>query len=233
MQMSNNAAQRKNKYGTQNLRDLSEHFNPEPSRVTEVEGTQRKNNAERNGRAHTACAGFLLLDTSFRPMYANQEALAALTYPANPCKNDSFDGFLEDRLQTLFVGSNGSRQLKSQGTLASGRRCYQLRMFSVTSPLANGFKPAVAIILERNHKHKVDLSSLSGRFRLTQREIETVDHLVQGFNTEQIADRMGISPNTVKAFLRSVMMKMGTDSRAGIIGKILQASNSITRETSS
>ena len=231
MQMSNNAAQRKNKHGTQQQRDLSEHFNPEASLRKEVEWTQRNNNSEPNG-VHSTGAGFLLLDTSFRPLYANQEALAVLTYAANPRKNNDLGGLLEHRVQSLFTGSNGSRQLKCHGTLASGRRCYQVRMFSVTSPLANGFKPAVAILLERNHKHKVDLAYLSGRFRLTQREIETVDHLVQGFNTEQIADRMGISPNTVKAFLRSIMIKMGTDTRAGIIGKILQVANSITRETS-
>jgi DNA-binding CsgD family transcriptional regulator len=104
-------------------------------------------------------------------------------------------------------------------------------MFSVKSPLANGLRPAVAVLLERNHKPKVDLSYVSGRYRLTQRELETVDHLVQGFNTKGIADGMNISPNTVKAFLRSIMMKMGTDTRAGIIAKILQASISMTRET--
>jgi FixJ family two-component response regulator len=68
----------------------------------------------------------------------------------------------------------------------------------VKSPLANGFKPAVAILLERSKKPSVDLTHLSARFRLTQREVETVEHLAHGFNTQQIAERMGISPNTVK-----------------------------------
>jgi len=32
---------------------------------------------------------------------------------------------------------------------------------------------------------------------------------------------MSISPNTVKAFLRLVMFKMGVTSRCGVVGKIL------------
>ena len=126
-------------------------------------------------------------------------------------------------MQALFEGCGGSWQLKGNGSLTSGWRRYQLRVFSVKSPLANGFKPAVAILLERSKKPNIDLSDLTKRFRLTQREVETVEHLVAGFNTQRIAEGMGISPNTVKAFLRSIMMKMGADSRAGIIARILQA----------
>jgi DNA-binding CsgD family transcriptional regulator len=35
-----------------------------------------------------------------------------------------------------------------------------------------------------------------------------------------MADRMKISPNTVKSFLRLVMVKMGVSTRSGILGKI-------------
>ena len=146
-----------------------------------------------------------------------------LTYPANLSKSNGPDGLLENRVQTLFEEGNGSRDLKRNGSLTSGRRRYHLRVFSVTSPLANGLKPAIAILLERSKKSNIDLSNLPERFRLTKREVETVEHLVRGFNTQQIAERMGISPNTVKAFLRSIMMKMAADSRAGIIARILQA----------
>ena len=55
------------------------------------------------------------------------------------------------------------------------------------------------------------------------RERETVDLLLQDLNTKQIASRMDISPNTAKAFLRSVMIKVGAENRAGIIGRILQS----------
>jgi DNA-binding CsgD family transcriptional regulator len=45
--------------------------------------------------------------------------------------------------------------------------------------------------------------------------------LLQGLTSKEIAQRMGISPNTVKAFLRLVMVKMGVSTRSGIVGKIV------------
>jgi hypothetical protein len=42
-----------------------------------------------------------------------------------------------------------------------------------------------------------------------------------GLSSKVMADRMDISPNTVKAFLRLIMIKMGVTSRAGIVANIL------------
>jgi DNA-binding CsgD family transcriptional regulator len=221
MQMPGNAAQSKSKFGRKNVRAISKYLASGTRPLTDPEGIKEKKSLSSDS-AQASSAGFLLLDAALRPLYANQEALSALAYPTNLTKNNGPDSLLESRVQALFEGSNGSRQLRGNGSLTSGRRRYQLRVFSVRSPLANGFKPAVAILFERNKKPSIDLSNLSKRFRLTPREVETVEHLVRGFNTQQIAERMGISPNTVKAFLRSIMMKMAADSRAGIIARILQ-----------
>jgi len=58
-------------------------------------------------------------------------------------------------------------------------------------------------------------------FELTPREKETVELLIQGLTSKEIATRMKISPNTVKAFLRIVMVKMGVSTRSGILGKVI------------
>jgi len=51
-----------------------------------------------------------------------------------------------------------------------------------------------------------------------------VEFLLQGLTSKEIANRMGISPNTVKAFLRLVMVKMKVSTRSGIAGKIAGSS---------
>jgi DNA-binding CsgD family transcriptional regulator len=56
---------------------------------------------------------------------------------------------------------------------------------------------------------------------LTQREQETVKLLLQGLTSKEIAVRMEISANTVKAFVRLVMIKMGVSTRSGIAGKFV------------
>jgi DNA-binding NarL/FixJ family response regulator len=54
--------------------------------------------------------------------------------------------------------------------------------------------------------------------RLTPREQETVALLATGLTNKEISARMGVSVNTVKAFLRSVMLKLGVTTRAGVVG---------------
>src|SRR5215472_1241618 len=222
MRMSSNAAPSGSKFERKDASAVLQYLPSVTSAQNAAEETIEKKGPLPSNNTPANSTGFLVLDASLRPLYANQEALSALTYPVNLSKSNGPDSLVESRLQSLFEESDGSRDLKSNGSLTSGRRRYHLRIFSVRSPLANGHKPAVAILLERTKKSSIDLSNLPKRFRLTKREVETVEHLVRGFSTQQIAERMGISPNTVKAFLRSIMMKMAADSRAGIIARILQ-----------
>jgi len=187
-----------------------------------------------NGHGESLAAGFLLLDASLRPIYASEEALAILTYPGVPSKNKGFDNFLQSRIRSL-VPSNGNHNGLSASRfvneVASGNRRYQLRAFSVKSNLGIERGPVIALLLERGHRGTFNLKSVARKFRLTQRERETLDLLTQDLSTKQIASRMDISPNTAKAFLRSVMIKVGAENRTGIMGKILQASNANTGES--
>jgi len=188
-----------------------------------------------NGRGESLSAGFLLLDASLRPIFASEEALAILAYPEVPPKHKGLGNFLQSMLRSLLA-SNGDHNdfspSKFPNQVISGKRSYQLRAFAVKSNLGTERGRAIALLLERNHRGALNVESVARKFRLTQRERETVDLLVQDLSTKQIASRMDISPNTAKAFLRSVMIKVGAENRTGIIGKLLRASNAINRETS-
>ena len=183
-------------------------------------------------------AGFLLLDASLQPIYASEEALAILSYLEAPSRNKDFGNSLQSRIRSLLHNNgnhnghhNGFSPSKFLHEVASGKRCYQLRAFSVKSNLGIVRGRAIALLLERNHRGALNLESAALKFRLTPRERETVDLLLQDLTTKQIANRMDISPYTVKAFLRSVMLKVRAENRTGIVGKILQASNTITGES--
>jgi DNA-binding CsgD family transcriptional regulator len=65
------------------------------------------------------------------------------------------------------------------------------------------------------------IGDISQLFGLTSREQQTVKFLLEGLTSKEIAERMQISPNTVKAFIRLVMVKMNVSTRSGIIGKIV------------
>ncbi len=85
-----------------------------------------------------------------------------------------------------------------------------------TSPLS------FAVILERHITGESALVFLARQFDLTARECETVALLLEGLTSKEIATRMKISPNTVKAFLRLVMLKMDVSTRSGIVGKAVR-----------
>src|SRR5439155_16165554 len=96
------------------------------------------------------------------------------------------------------------------------------RPFSLNSDSnMTGARPTLAVILERSSRKALDAGQLAARFHLTPREHETLQCLVEGLTNKEIAQRMSISPNTVKAFLKLIMMKMGVSTRAGVIGKAI------------
>jgi len=86
--------------------------------------------------------------------------------------------------------------------------------------MANGHSQAsLAVLLERTLARSASLAQMSERFHLTTREQEVAQFLLQGLTSKEIGMRMQISPNTVKAFLRLIMVKMNVSTRSGIVGK--------------
>lgn len=96
----------------------------------------------------------------------------------------------------------------------SGRRRYFCRAFSVGSSRKQSYAAAVAVLLERGLSGLIPISQLSQQYRLTQREAETLVYSLQGLSSKEIANRMNVSTNTVKTFLRLVMIKTGVTSRS-------------------
>ena len=172
----------------------------------------------------SATDGLILVGPSLEVLYANPEAVDVFAYPQNSRGIPSFSAYLERKIQAVLLREPSSPEAGFVHTVKSGRRSYRCRAFSLRSE-ANGSSdsPARAILIERGGKLSLDTSRLVEQFRLTQRESETVDHLIHGLTSKEIAVRMKISPNTVKAFVRLVMVKTGTSTRPGVIGKILEA----------
>src|SRR5215831_8335808 len=165
--------------------------------------------------------GLLLLDNLLRPLYVNDEAVSILSYPQTPRGNGQVTNFLKQRIDAMLPKRNGSPDAAFSSEFASGRRHYRVRVFALKSNLQNHSGPTLAVLLERKREH-ADLLRAARRFHLTKREKEALDLLMQGYTTKQIASRMDISPNTAKAFLRSVMFKTEASNRSGILAKILQ-----------
>ncbi len=165
--------------------------------------------------------GFVLLDEHCHPVTFNRAALQILAFPTKPDQIKQPTVFLKDTVASNLLNSQGKYRLEFVREYQSGGRRYACRAFQLHS---NGTaKPglAVALLLERHTSTGDALGDLTRQFDLTEREIQTVALLLEGLTSKEIATRMDISPNTVKAFLHLVMLKMGVSTRSAIIGKIV------------
>jgi len=66
------------------------------------------------------------------------------------------------------------------------------------------------------------VSDVAARYRFTEREQEALRGISMGLSSKELAERMNISPNTVKVLLRLIMVKMGVTTRGGIVATILE-----------
>jgi DNA-binding CsgD family transcriptional regulator len=170
--------------------------------------------------------GLVVINSSLLPLSFNPEAVKILsypTYPNNPRNGKRLDVFLAEKIRSGLVKHQLSGEFAFVTEFNSGRRRYHCRVFSLGGHSKGPSHPIMALLLERGIPGSVQVSQVSEQFNLTVREKEALGHLMQGLTSKEIANRMNISPNTVKAFLRLIMIKMGVTTRCAIVGKAVAA----------
>ena len=175
---------------------------------------------EQPAKAAASSEGFLLLNSLLNPIMVNRAAAEILTYPQKPETQKNLDQFLASKINSELV-SRSSCGPALVSKFQSGRRTYRCRTYRINAVDNGDSQAAVAVLLERGFRGVDSLIDASEQFRLTAREQEVVHYLFEGLTTKEIALRLQISPHTVKAFIRLIMVKMEVSTRSGIVGKAL------------
>jgi DNA-binding CsgD family transcriptional regulator len=167
--------------------------------------------------------GLVVVDESLSLLAFNSEAIQILTFPEHPEKVAHLSEWISKQIRARLLDGQSLNPANFLREFQSHKRTYLCRSVPLNT---NGAavvsrKASIAILLERKTNGVVKLAEISQRYNLTSRELETVQLLLQGLTSKEIAQRMKISPNTVKAFIRLVMVKMNVSTRSGIIGKIV------------
>jgi DNA-binding CsgD family transcriptional regulator len=184
-----------------------------------------------------------VVDTALNLVASNTEAIQILTFPEPLDKIRNLDSWLTNKIRAHLVERQVQRPTSFVGEFRSAKRTYLCRSFpldvnanvtgngnhngashhaEMEESNGSGVPTALLVLMiERRSNGAVKLAEVAERFGLTAREQETVQLLLQGLTSKEIAQRMQISPNTVKAFIRLVMVKMSVSTRSGIIGKIV------------
>ncbi len=170
-------------------------------------------------------AGFVLLDSAYRLVYATPEAVQILTYQAPGGSDVPPEVLLPERLRAMLPPQRNKHKTRfpksaSQIEFVSGKRHYLCRAFDF--PVRSNGPPQenTALVLERVLDCCPNVAEIAKEFHLARREREAVELLMLGLSNKELACRMNLSVNTVKTLLRLTMAKMETSDRSGILGKI-------------
>ena len=169
-------------------------------------------------------SGFLLFDAGLNLIASNDPAVQVLCFPSEVNGISQPAVSLADRVRITLLDRGRQRGTAFVKEFKSGKRRYICKSFQIGSYGNHSPQPAFAVLLERDAGNShLPLAEICAQFGLTQREGQTVEFVLQGLTSKEIAPRMNISFNTVKAFLRLIMVKMKVSTRSGIVGKIAGA----------
>src|SRR5260221_2103763 len=200
--------------------------NTRPRRVGATPA-QTEGFATKKGAASKSSAGFLLLDSSLSIVSFNGEAVQILSYPDNVTILTISDLLRTETIQSRLITQQASGESVFVKEFKSGRRTYFCRAFLINSHTEEPGQPTTAVLLERGPAGLVPLSQVCQQFKLTQREREGLEYFLQGMSSKVIANRINISPSTVKGFLRLIMIKTGVASRSAIVAKIMMIQRNV------
>lgn len=99
---------------------------------------------------------------------------------------------------------------------------YTCHAYPMNSHLECPPRTILALHVERTLSGPDALDEMAARYRLTSREHQVLQGIAVGLTTKELATRLAISPNTVKAFLRLIMTKLGVTTRTAIVAKLLE-----------
>ena len=168
--------------------------------------------------------GVLLLTESIGGIGYNWEAVRILAFPKKPEQIEHIQRFLAKRVRATLTSQRSTDTRQFVGEFRSGQRTYICHVLDLRSTDLRTEEKGAATVLVLQRQSSTTLSlkrRARNEFRLSQRECETVELLLEGMTTKEIAAAMNISPNTVKSFVRLIMTKLNVSTRSGIIGKIL------------
>jgi DNA-binding CsgD family transcriptional regulator len=168
--------------------------------------------------SYKAADGVIVTDMALQPIALDSGAAAILSGEPVP-GNGSF------RLPPVILDALNARK-PGNGSVVRGQFriegiTYSCCMHLVQSCNSTGAEPMIAIILHKYFNVDDAVMAAAAEYSLTEREQEVFRGILMGETNKELAARMQRSPNTVKAFTRLIMIKMGVTTRAGLAGKLL------------
>jgi DNA-binding CsgD family transcriptional regulator len=193
-------------------------------------GRTTKRTAPDTPRNVPAGEGIALVDGKFRLIAISNEAEAILyTIGGSPDGPDGRPSLAPNLLSRLKART----ELNAAPIFLTARGLeYSCRVFELGAWSDDITPPVLALHFRQERSVVETVFQVGEEYHLTDREQEALIGVAMGLSSKELAVRMNISPHTVKAFLRLVKIKMGSSTRAGIVGKLIDKSGRSAGTTS-
>lgn len=169
--------------------------------------------------------GLLLIDTNLETVAADDGAMSILKQEnpgdEEPRRQASLPGEIEGLLRATGPSGRSFPKL----TFRIGKVSYSCRIFPLRYVEEVHSKPLFALHFQRCSSVADAIHTLASEYNLTEREQQALEAIAAGLTSKEIANKMNISPNTVKSFLRIIMLKLAVGSRAALVGKLVTYTN--------
>jgi len=171
--------------------------------------------------AEQADLGLVLMDMSFRMIALDRGASTILNDLETPGKPRVPGFFIPPEIQKAIRGSRLSDLMDVEVRVRAGARDYKCRAYLMKSMVDSLPHEVVVLHFERDSSPADKVSDFSAQYKFTTREQEALRGIALGLTGKELADRMGISPGTVKSFLRMIMIKLGVRTRGAVLAKLI------------
>jgi DNA-binding CsgD family transcriptional regulator len=134
----------------------------------------------------------------------------------------------QSRVDPVLGAANGSRpaidQLEQRSTLiALGREFFSLRVILLHRGVDESGPDQFAALVEpivEPLADRVDLDLIKVKYRLSNREVDVLEALMSGRKDKEIASNVGLTPGTVRSYLKSIRAKLGVTTRTAIVNLV-------------
>ncbi|MFA5832691.1 MAG: response regulator transcription factor [Bacteroidota bacterium] len=164
---------------------------------------------------HMPEADVVLMDIGL-PQRSGIEGVAELKKRANPLRIIMLTNFTDDEkiMQAIFAGADGYLLKQTPGH----------KILDAIVETMNGgtsMTPFVARRVLEAFKTRAEIKDATTE-NISTREQEVLGLLVQGYNYKQIAEKIFISPETVRNHIRNIYEKLHVHSRSEAVSKAIK-----------
>jgi DNA-binding CsgD family transcriptional regulator len=166
--------------------------------------------------------GVILTNLSLKPVAFDAGATAIVTDHNHRLGNRNGALCLPEQMISVLNHIKPRNGSSARATVRLGEQQYVCRVRIMTPQTCNGMQPMLLLHLHRDRAAVDAVYQIAGEYDLTDRETQALLGLARGLTSKEVAEEMHISPHTVKAYVRLIMIKLGVTRRAGIVGKLLE-----------